>query len=202
MDEYVDVAADFEDALDDRVDGFAVAKVDGVVVDPGPGRLDGVQRAQRRTSALDPGQLLVDEGGRGPLTGRLQPLEDRPLQAVLVGAEGGDVGVGRVGLGDQVEQVERPVRGPSEVGGDRRDDAAGCAGDGEHRVVAELDARWRGSEGNLAQRHRPPLAASVADFNRSRVAQGLLHEQVGNGLGVRVLGDVDRLHRARRGSRA
>ena len=99
VDDDVDVAAGFEDAPDDGLDGLPVAEVDSVVVDPATGRLDGLQRAQRRTGAFDPGQLLVDEGGRGPLTRCLQPLEDRPLQALLVGGEGADVGVSRVGLG-------------------------------------------------------------------------------------------------------
>ena len=84
-----------------------------------------------------PRQLLLDEGGRGPLALRLEALEDVVLQAVLVRREAREVGVVAVGLGEEVEEVEGAAGGGGEVGGDGRDDAPGGAGDDEDAVLAE-----------------------------------------------------------------
>ena len=194
MDEHVDAAAGFEDPLDDRLDGVAVAQVDGVVVDRGPGRFDGSKRAQRRVGSLDPGQLPVDEGGRRPLPRRLEPLEDRALQPLLVGGEGADVGISRVGGRTRSSRWNVPcdARARSAVIAVTMLPAAPVMAktvSGPSSMPAGV-----GAESDLPQRHRPPLAGAVADLDRAGVAQGLLDEQVGHRFRGRAHGDVDRLH--------
>ncbi len=107
VEEDVDARAPRLHVRDDLRHARRVAQVAGVPVDGAARRLDGADRGERRGEPLDAGQLLLDEGGRGPLPLRLQPLEDVLLQAVAVGRDAPEVGVAPVGLGEEVEEVER-----------------------------------------------------------------------------------------------
>ena len=124
----------------------------------------------------------------------LHPIEDRALQRFLVGREGGNVGVRRIGLRYQVEEVERPSRRPGQIGGDSRDDAAGRAGDGEDGVRGELDAHQLGVEPDIFERDSPPSTFVMANLDRARIRERFVHEQRGHSRRVRVRREVDRLH--------
>ncbi len=124
-----------------------------------------------------------------------------PLRDAPVGSEGHDVRVGGVWCRGEVEQVEDPSRGGGEVGGDRRDDAAGSAGD-EHDGVGRQRhpaagvggaVRRAGRERLLQQGDAEASPVDAADLDASGVAQGLLDEQVGHGGRPPVDREVDRL---------
>ena len=97
--------------------------------------------------------------GRSPRLlhpGREDRLEPVPVLDVLP-----QVRVGRVRLGSQVEQVERPPRGPRQVSGDRRDDAPRGSGHQHGAVrterIAPSDGASCGGKGR-ARRGPPPSA--------------------------------------------
>ena len=104
--QHVDVAAGLADARDDRLDGLAVGEVDGVVVGPAPGRLDGLQRAQRRRARSIRASSWSTSTGVARSPAAFSRSKIVRLRSVLVGGEGADVRVGRVGL-----------RGPGRAGG-------------------------------------------------------------------------------------
>ena len=73
------------------------------------------------------------------------------------------VGVARVRLGDQVEEVERATAGGSrQVGDDGRHDASSRTGDHDHRVGTEGARRVR--------RRRRPFLEADGETNRARAA--------------------------------
>ncbi len=194
MDQHVDLAADLADLFGDGRHGLGVEQVDAVVVGGAAGRFDRLDRGQRGVAPLDAGQLLLDHRRCGAFSRRLEALEDRALEAVAVGGERGEVGIGAVGLGRQIEQVEDAAEARGEVADDGRHDAAGCAGDDEHRVVAKLDAGGRLGHRPRLEGDGEALVVVVAHLDDSGVAQGFVDEYVGECRCLAAGSEVDRLH--------
>ena len=92
---------------------------------------------QRCLRSLQCCQLFFDQRRRGALAACLDACEQIALEAVLVGHEALEIGIVRIGLGHQIEQIERAPGGRRQIGGDGRDDAAGRAGDQEDSVAVE-----------------------------------------------------------------
>ena len=115
------------------------------------------------------GQFLLDQRRRGALAARLHAREQVALQAVLVGDEALEVGIVRVGLRREVEQVERAAGGRREVGGDGRDDAARRAGDQEDGVLVQRQPGPAVDDGLFLETDGP--AQAVLD-SRSRPRRG------------------------------
>ena len=76
--------------------------------------------------------------------------------------------------------MERAAPRGGEVGGDRRHDAAGGAGDDENRVGAEEFAGLVGArERALRQTHAPAPARRVADLDTAGIAKRLVDQHIG-----------------------
>ena len=91
-----------------------------------------------------------------------------------------------------------PARGPGQVRGDRRDDAAGRAGDDDDAVrrraeVAPSSVGTLRREGARGEADAPAPTVGVADLDAAGVSQRLRDEQVRDGRGLGVERQVDRL---------
>ena len=164
-----------------------------------PDRLD---RVQRRPGSLDARQLALDQlRGRALARALMRSISSR-FRPLLVGDEALEVGVVRVRLGDQVEQVEGPAAGgPRQV-----------------RVVAETmlpaapvitktespaqRALRVGLASRLDEAHPPAQAVRVADLDRAGIAQGLLHSRSASAAVLRLGGKSTALISASGRSRA
>ena len=188
MEQHVDTAAQAAHVVDRCGDGIGVGEVDRVVVHGPTGGLDGLDGGECGVEALEPCELALDGHRRRVVTGRLHPLGDRDLQAVAVATERLEVGVGGVGRRGQVEQVERATRGGSEIGGDRRHDAARRAGDHDDRVVIERHARTGDRlavvgplrERRLDERHAEAPVVDPPDLDTARIEERLLDQLPGD----------------------
>jgi hypothetical protein len=101
----------------------------------GSHRLD---RTVCRLRSLQRRQLFFHQGRRGALAARLDACEQITLKAVLVGREALEIGILRIRLGHQIEQVERASGGRRQIGGDGRHDASGRAGDDKDGVAVQV----------------------------------------------------------------
>ena len=158
-----------------------------------PARSTASRARKRRRRPLEGHQLLLDHRRGGPLAPGLQALEDVALETVLVGVEAGEVGIRAIGLGDEIEEVERPSGSGGQVGGDGGDD--GARGSRHHEDALSTERHSRTSVGRRALREADGEAQAVlvAHLDDARVALGLLDEQVGE-LGRLARGlEVDRL---------
>ena len=158
-----------------------------------PARLaDRLDRVERRLGALDPRHLPLHQLRRGTLAPLLDALGKLALQPLGVGAGAVEVGVGAIRLGHEVEQVEGPLRGLRQVGGDRRDDAARGPRDAEHRLRAQGAVRVALRRAFL-EADRPAQILRVADLDRARVAERLLDQRLGDRCRLAARREVDRL---------
>ena len=136
---------------------------------------------------------LLDQHGRWTLAGLLQARREVGLQAVLVRDEALQVRIVRVRRRREVQQVERSARRRSEVGSDRRDNAARGTGDYEDAASVE----WlvgRRTERCLGETDGPAQpVVRITDFHAAGVAQGLVDEEARNGGRVAPPGHVDNL---------
>ena len=157
-----------------------VGEVDAVVVGRPARLLDGPHRGQRGLQTLEARQLPLDQHrcrALAPLTHPGGQFDFEPFPVLGVPAQ---VGVGRVGLRGEVEQVERATPRRGQVGGDRRHDAAGGAGDEEDRIGAEHFAGLvRVGERALRQADTPAPSVGVADLDAAGIAQGLVDQHIG-----------------------
>ena len=146
----------------------------------------------RRLRPLERGQFLFDQCRRGAFASRLNAREQVALQAFLVGDEPFEIGIVRVGFGDQVEQVERAARSGRQVGGDGRDDAARRACD--HENGAPVQRQCRGCHRRRAASRRPTVQRCrrlVADLDGTGIAQRFVDQEVGDFRGRAVALEVD-----------
>ena len=134
--------------------------------------------------------------GSGPFTAALIAFGDRRLESVAVAdgrrARSGSRGSG---VGRQVEEVEGAVRRLGEVGGDRRDDAAGRAGDQDDRLGVQhqaasppLSVGVSAGNGCTVNADAEPQAVDEADLDAARIAQCLVDQLVGEGVVLRLAG--------------
>ena len=144
------------------------------------GRAHRVDGAPGGLRALQRGQFLFDQRRRGALAARLDAREQIALQAVLVADEALEVGIVRIGLRHQIEQVERAAGSGRQIGGDGRDDTSRRAGDQEHGVLVQRQAGLAVGCGLFLQADRPALPVLVADLDRAGIAQGFLDEEFGD----------------------
>ena len=184
----------------DHVDGGGdrgrVSQVDLVEDDLPPGPANRRHGVEGGSGPFDLGQLPLDENGRGPLTPILYPLEQVPFEGVFVGDETVEIGVRRVGFGNQVEKVEGPAGYRGQVGNDRRDNAARGSGHHEDCVRAERQASPAVGRGHFLESDGPTPAALPADLDGAGIALCLFDEQrrdlggVGTGLDIDDLGQA------------
>ena len=202
MQEQVDPPVLAPDLIDDGGDCITVGQVDAVVPGHATRPLDGLDGHQGRDPPLDPGEFTIDQHRGRTIAALLDPRREVVLQPALVPAETGQVGVRRIGGGGEVEQVEHAAADPGQVGRDGGDDAARRAGDDEDAVRSEDETAVLGDRAVLAAgRERPldepdtpPLLVAPADLDGTRVAQGLIDEDVGDRRGLPAGGEVDALH--------
>ena len=88
--------------------------------------------------------------------------------------------------------MERAAVRGGQIGGDRRDDAAGGAGDDEHRVGSQ-NGFLRVGERPVGQAHTPAPAVGVADLHATGIAQRLVDQHVGQRRRLPADGEVDGL---------
>ncbi len=150
-----------------------------MVVGHAAGRLDGLDRPQGRLAALDAHHLVVDLLGRHLLAASLGLGDQRLLQGLAALAEQPDVFVVARRTGHQVQQVENAAAGHGQVGGDGAGDAAGRAGDHEHRVLAQRHARLAVAGRFLDQSHRVAQAVVIAHLDDAGVVQRLGDQGIG-----------------------
>ena len=131
-------------------------------------------------------QFFLDQRRRGTFAARLDAREQIALQAVFVGDEPLEVGIVRIGLGHQVEQVEGAAGCRGQVGRDRRDDAAGRAGDHENAVLGRASARVVRRRRLLFETDGPALVAGVSDLDGTGIAQRLVDQEVSDFRGLRL----------------
>ena len=143
--------------------------------------------------SLQGGQLLFDQRRRGALAARLDAREQIALQAVFVGHEALEVGIRRIRLGHQIEQVERAAGSGRQIGGDGRDDASCRAGDQKDGVLVQSQAGLAVGCGLFLQSNRPALPFLVADLDCAGIAQSLLDEDVGDLRRLSFRFEIDRL---------
>ena len=163
-----------------RATAPGVGQVDAVVARRAPGRPHRFDRGQGGGTPLERGELLPDPHGRRPLACGLQPGGEVGLEPVAVGGEPAQVGIGRVGLRGEIEQVERrsACRG-GQVRGDRRDDAARRPADHDGAVRAEPGAAGAVTERALDEADGEAQAVDVPGLDAAAVAQGLRDQHVG-----------------------
>ena len=197
----IDAAVAFADVGHRGADGIGIGEVDRVVVHRAAGRLDRLDGGECGIEPLESSEFTFDRHGCRVITGGLHPFGDGDLQSVAVVSEGREIGVVPVGRRREIEQVERAGGRHRQVGGDRRHDAAGGAGDHHDRVRTELD-RFTGTrfgivaalrERRLDECHAEALIVDTADLDTAGVEQGLLDQLRGDRLGLATLGEVDRL---------
>ncbi len=138
-----------------------IREVDAVIVRRAAGRAHGLNGAERRVRAFERGHLLFHQRGSGALAARLNAGEEVAPEAVLIGDEPAQIGVGGVGLGHDVQQVEGAAGGRRQVGRDGGNDAARRAGDEEAGLAAQRHAGFR--------RIRPALPARPSSGGRPRI---------------------------------
>ena len=131
--------------------------------------LDRFLGAQRRRGPFEGHELLLDHRRSGPLAPRLHALEDVALEAVLVGVEAGEVGIRAIGLGDEIEEVERPAGRGGQVGGDGGDDGARGSRHQEDAVSTERHPRTSVRRLALHESDREAQAVLVAHLDDARV---------------------------------
>ncbi len=105
---------------------------------------------------------------------RLNARKQIALQAFFVGGEALEVGIRRVGLRHQVEQIEDAAGCGCQIGGDGGDDAARRAGDHEDAALVESQARLAIGRRLFLQSDRPAQAVLVADLDCAGIAQCFL----------------------------
>ncbi len=159
------------------------------------GALDRLDRIERRAAPFDPGQVALDKLRRGLLATLADAVRELALEAVSIACEPGEVCVVASWLTDEIDEVERSTRRSSgEVGGDRRNDAAGGTGDQEHGVLVRVTG---GVVGRVAldESHRPAQPVRMTDLDRTRVGGRLIDECPGHDGRVGVLrrAEIDRL---------
>jgi hypothetical protein len=141
VEQHVDAAAALADVVHDGGDGVGVGEIHRVVVRGAPAGLDRLDGGERGVEPFVPGEFALDRHRGGPVARGLDPLGDRGLQPVAVLAERGEVGIHRIRGRREIEEMERAAGRRGEVGGDRRDDAAGGPGDEHDRLGVERHAR-------------------------------------------------------------
>ena len=117
--------------LDDLGDTVRIGEVDAEVVRRAAGGLHRVDRGLGGLRPLQRRQFFFHQRRRGPLAARLDAREQIALQAFFVADEALEVGIVRIGLRHQIEQIEGAAGCGRQIGGDGRDDASRCAGDQE-----------------------------------------------------------------------
>ena len=190
--EHVDVIVRGTHRVDHRGNGRGVGEVDLVPARGTACCLHRVDRLARGGGPLETAQLPLDERRRRALPACLDPLGQVALEAVAVGVEALEVGIAGVGLGGEVEKMERAGCRGRQVGDDRGDDAAGRAGHHEHGVGGERARRVSPCR-LLVEAHTPSVAVGVPDLDRAGVGRGLGHQDVGERGGLAARRDVDRL---------
>ena len=123
-------------------------------------------------------QLFFYKSRRSALATCLDAREQITLEAVLVGHEALEIGILRIRLRDQIEQVERASRGRRQICGDGRNDAAGCTGDYKDGVAVQDQTRLAIGGELFLQANRPAQTFFIADFDCAGIAQGLLDQEV------------------------
>ncbi len=189
--EHVDVIVRGTHRVDHRGNGRGVGEVDLVPACGTACCLHRVDRLTRGGGPLETAQLPLDERRRRALPACLDPLGQVALEAVAVGVEALEVGIAGVGLGGEVEKMERAGRRGRQVGDDRGDDAAGRTGHHEHGIRGER-ARRVSLCRLLVEAHTPSVAVGVPDLDRAGVGRGLGHQGVGECGGLAARRDIDR----------
>ena len=110
----------------------------------------------------------------------LDAREQIALEAVLVGHEALEIGILRIGLGHQIEQVERASGGGRQIGGDGRHDTSGRTGDKKDGVAVQGETGLAIGSGLFLQTYRPAQTFFVADFDCAGIAQGFVDQDVGD----------------------
>ena len=190
--EHVDAVARIECGGDRRRHLCGVGEVHLMPVRAAARFANRLDRVERGASALDPRQLALDELRGRTLAALPDPLGELALQPVAIGREASQVGVGGIGLGHEVEQVEGAPGGGRQIGGDGRDDAARRPGDAEDRVGSERSA-CVGLGRPLEEAHRPTQVLGVTDLDRARIAKRLLDQDLGERRRLAAGREVDRL---------
>ncbi len=129
VEQHIDAAISLTDLFDDVAHGLAIEKIDLVIEDLAAGGADRVDRRPGCSGTLEGRQFPVHLGGGRPLPASLDALEEFALEPVRVGREAFQIGILRIRLRGQIQQVEGAARGRRQIGDDGRDDAAGRAGD-------------------------------------------------------------------------
>ena len=91
-----------------------------------------------------------------------------------------EIGIVRIGLRREVEQVERAAGSGGQIGRDRRDDAARRAGDQEDGVACPASAGLAVGCGLFLEPDRPAQAVLVADLDRAGIAQRFVDQEFGD----------------------
>ena len=87
-----------------------------------------------------------------------------------------EVGILRIRLRHQIEQVERAAGSGRQVGGDGRNDASRRAGDQEDGVLVQRQTGLAIGGGLFLQPDRPAQSVLVADLDCAGIAQGFLDQ--------------------------
>ena len=115
------------------------------------------------------------------------------LEAVFVGHEALEIGIVRIRLRHQIEQVERAAGSRRQIGGDGRDDTSRRAGDQEDGVAVQRQAGLAVGCGLFLQPNCPAQSPLVADLDCAGIAQGFLDQDVGDFRRLALRFEIDRL---------
>ena len=154
-----------------------VGEVDAEVVRRASRRAHGVDRTLRRLRPLQSRQFLFHQRRSGSLAARLDAREQIALEAFFVAHEALEVGIIRIRLRHQIEQVERAAGSGCQIGGNGRDDASRSARDQENAVSDPASGRAGRRRGLFLQSDRPAQAILVADLDCAGIAQRFLDEK-------------------------
>ncbi len=104
----------------------------------------------------------------------LNACEQVAFEILFVVYESLEVGIVGIRLRHQIEQVERSAGCGCQIGGDRRDDASGCARDQKDAVLVEYHAGLAIGGGLFLEADAPTLFAGVSDLDSPRIMQSSL----------------------------
>ena len=178
MEEDVDAAMLLAHLGDRTRDRLCVQEIHTDVSGRAPRSLHRPDSGQRRRGPLEPRKLLLHPDGCCAFTARPEAVEEPALEALRIAAQELEIGVRRIRLGDQVQEIESPTRRRCQIGYDRRDDAPRRAGHHKNRVLPQLHGRYARGHRLFDQTHRPAPARLVTDLDDTGIAERLGHQQL------------------------
>ena len=133
---------------------------------------------------LEARQLPLDQDRCRALTPLTHPGGELGHEAVAIIGVADQIGVGRVGRGREVEEVECATERSSQVRSDRRHDAAGGTGDEENGVLpddfADDLAGFVGvGERAVRQAYAPASTLGVANLDTAGIAKRFVDQHIG-----------------------